>query len=454
MANITDKQMTAKPGDSDRWLSEVAIWGHGSLVARITPQGERLFYFRYLNSSGSRVTYPIGTYSRSGEDGTMSLADASTKAKQLAGLHKSGIKDIKEHFEAEEASRIAFRDAELARLAQEKASSEAELKRLTGRMTVNQLFERWMQLEISARKDGGAEVRRSFEKDVLPIIGQLYVDEVIKRQITEVTDVLLARGVKNMGKVVFSLIRQMFNFAVERDFVSNNPTTSINKGRVFGKDEESDRVLAEDEIQILVIKLPESQLIISSELSVWICLSTICRIGELLSARWEHIDFVKKIWTIPASKSKNGKPHKIYLSDFAISYFRKLQQVSGYSEWCYPNEDNDNHVGPKTVTKQLVDRQRTEATAIIRGRTKMSTALILPGGHWTPHDLRRTGASMMTQLKVLPDVADLCLNHVQPNKLKRTYLRYDYDVEMKEAWIVLGKHLELITSKHVRVETT
>ncbi len=36
MAKITDRQMTAKPGSSDKWLSEVAIWGHGSLVARIT----------------------------------------------------------------------------------------------------------------------------------------------------------------------------------------------------------------------------------------------------------------------------------------------------------------------------------------------------------------------------------------------------------------------------------
>ena len=83
----------------------------------------------------------------------------------------------------------------------------------------------------------------------------------------------------------------------------------------------------------------------------------------------------------------------------------------------------------------------------------MSTALILSGGHWTPHDLRRTGASIMTQLRVLPDVADRCLNHIEPNKLKRTYLRYDYDIEMKEAWIVLGKHLEMITSEQVIVET-
>lgn len=93
MAKITDRQMTAKPGVSDKWLSEVAIWGHGSLVARITTSGERLFYFRYANSIGERITYPIGTYSRDGLEGTMTLAEAGQRAKELAGLHKAGIRE-------------------------------------------------------------------------------------------------------------------------------------------------------------------------------------------------------------------------------------------------------------------------------------------------------------------------------------------------------------------------
>ena len=92
MAKITDRQMTAKPGANDKWLSEVAIWGHGSLVARITPSGERLFYFRYTNSSSERITFPIGTYSRDGSEGTMTLAEAGQRAKELAGLHKSGVR--------------------------------------------------------------------------------------------------------------------------------------------------------------------------------------------------------------------------------------------------------------------------------------------------------------------------------------------------------------------------
>jgi hypothetical protein len=166
VAKITDKQLTAKPGAADKWLSEVMVWGHGSLIARITPRGERLFYFRYLASNSERITLPIGTYGRDGLEGTMTLADARQRANELAGLHKAGIKDIREHLETEEAARIAARDAELAQLAAEKAAAEAEQARQAARKTVADLFEHWARVDLVNRKDKGAEVRRMFEKKV------------------------------------------------------------------------------------------------------------------------------------------------------------------------------------------------------------------------------------------------------------------------------------------------
>ena len=50
----------------------------------------------------------------------------------------------------------------------------------------------------------------------------------------------------------------------------------------------------------------------------------------------------------------------------------------------------------------------------------------------------------MTMLGVLPDVADRCMNHLEQNKIKRVYLRYDYAKEMKEAWDKLGEYLQSI----------
>lgn len=445
MAKITDRQMTAKPGSSDKWLSEVAIWGHGSLVARITTSGERLFYFRYTNSNSERITLPIGTYSRDGAEGTMTLAEAGLRAKELAGIHKSGARDIKEHLDAEEAARTAVRHAELARIAAEKAAAEKALAQQAARKTVNELFEHWAKVDLVNRKDGGAEVRRMFEKDVLPFLGKTAVDEVKKGNITEVTDVMLARGVNRAAKIAFSLMRQMFRFAVDRDMIEYDPTASIRKAKIGGKDTERDRVLNEGEIRTLAKLAPEAGLLPSTEAAIWIALSTCCRIGELMNARWENIDLKTGTWLIPAEDSKNGKAHKVLLSVFAIKQFEKIKNFSKKSQWCYPNTQNTGPVCSKTVTKQIGDRQRKPDQGIMSNRSANAQGLALKGGKWTPHDLRRTGATLMTALGVIPEVAERCLNHTEENKVKRIYQRHSYHDEMINAWQILGDHLSKIT---------
>jgi hypothetical protein len=85
----------------------------------------------------------------------------------------------------------------------------------------------------------------------------------------------------------------------------------------------------------------------------------------------------------------------------------------------------------------------------MKQRSKSTSALALPGGKWGPHDLRRTGATMMTQLHVLPDVVEHCLNHIEENRTKRVYQRHTYEHEMQAAWKALGKHLTRLATLHV-----
>lgn len=300
-----------------------------------------------------------------------------------------------------------------------------------------------------------------FEKDVLPILGSMPVEDVRKGHITGVTDALLARGVTRMAKLIFSLIRQMFRFAVDRDIIEFEPTAAIRKAKIGGKDTERDRVLSDDEIKALVKQLPTASLSHSTETAVWIALSTCCRIGELLGARWEHVDFEKHTWWVPPENSKNGKAHTVYVSDFALAQFQSVKDSSDEaaakarskgkevapSPWVYPNRKGTGAVCPKTVTKQLGDRQRPGLKPM-KGRAKveLSATLVLIGGKWGPHDLRRTAATMMVALGVLPEVAERCLNHTEENKVKRIYQRHSYEKEMREAWRLLGERLELLTS--------
>lgn len=444
MATITDKQMGAKV-EKPSWLIEDAPRGCGRFMARLRPNGERHFYFRYTNSYSERVFLPLGTYDSAGIDG-LTLKEARVKAGELSRLYQSGVRDLREHIQAEEHARISAMEAEQARLASEIANIEAEQAIQLARKTVTDLFEHWAKVDLINRKDGGAEVRRMFQKDVLPVLGEMAVDEVKKGHITEVTDTMLARGVNRAAKIAFSLMRQMFRFAVDRDLIEYDPTASIRKAKIGGKDIERDRVLSEEEIRLLAKLVPEAGLLPSTDAAIWIALSTCCRIGELMNARWENVDLTHRNWWIPAENSKNGKAHNVVLSEFSLKQFKRLQALNSESEWCYPNTRNSGPVCTKTVTKQLGDRQRQPDQKMMSNRSSKSQSLLLKAGKWTPHDLRRTGATIMTALGVLPEVAERCLNHTEENKIKRTYQRHSYKNEMTEAWEKLGKRLDHLVS--------
>lgn len=440
MARITDKEITARPKGKDSWLYDGSPnKGHGELCVRITPGGSRRFYFRYIGPEGKRDRLPIGSYDPSGQKG-LKLKDARVKAGELSLLHQSGISDIRGHLETlrrQEEARIA---AEEARLEAERKAAEIEAARLS----VNELFEKWESAYLRQhRKDEGKEVRRQFELDVLPKIGDVPAHLVRKGNVMEIVDAILERGSNRTAKMVFGLIRQMFLFAFDREIIDADPTASIKKRSIGGRDVERERVLSEDEVRALAQAIPGAGLIPSTEAAIWIALATGCRIGELLKARWEHVDLKKRIWKIPAENAKNGLAIEVYLSDFALKQFELLKQCKR-SDWLYPARNKskgDTHVCTKTVTKQVTDRQKQAA---MTNRSSKTSTLILSGEHWTLHDLRRTCSTLMISLGVQPEIADRCTNHKESNKVRRIYQRYSYKPEMRKAWEVLGAHLELL----------
>ncbi|MDD2658356.1 MAG: tyrosine-type recombinase/integrase [Methylococcales bacterium] len=335
--------------------------------------------------------------------------------------------------------------AERKRAAQ--LAEQAELARLQSLISVTGLFERWVSTDLQQRKDL-SEIRRMFEKDVLPILGSLTVADVRKGHITEVTDKLKQRGVNHLARNLLKLMRQMFRFAVDRDIIEFDPTASLSVTKTTARSTERERVLSEDEIRLLNIKMPDAGFMPSTECAIWIMLSSCCRVGELSKAQWKHIDFTAKTFFIPTESSKNGKAHTIYLSDFALMQFQRLAEIRESQTWLFMNRYKTSHVCDKSLSKQIDGRQNP---VIHQGRTANNSALLLPGGKWTPHDLRRTGATMMGNLGVHGDVIEKCLNHSQENKLKRVYQHQKLEQEQAHAWRLLGDRLALLAANGTNV---
>nr|VFJ45998.1 MAG: Integrase [Candidatus Kentron sp. FM]VFJ52178.1 MAG: Integrase [Candidatus Kentron sp. FM]VFK09137.1 MAG: Integrase [Candidatus Kentron sp. FM] len=331
----------------------------------------------------------------------------------------------------EAAQEVERHKAELARLAVEAAT----------RRTFADAITQWERLELSRRKDGGREAMRAIEKDVLPILSEVALVDVTRAMLLEILDGVVGRGARLMANHLFGDLRQFFNFAVAREWVDGHPLAGLTKEKIGGRQKERDRYLSEEEIIELNRCLPAANLLNTTELAIWIMLSTCCRVGELSQARWDEVNLESGEWFIPAGNSKNAKDHIIFLSDFTREQFRKLQPTTGDTGWCFPSRDGGRHICLKSIAKQVKDRTRTES---LSNRTKATGSLLLSGGPWTPHDLRRTGATMMGELGVMGEVIERCLNHVEQNELKRIYQRHERKAEQREAWRLLGERITLL----------
>lgn len=417
----------AKPGPAEYLLAD-----GGGLFLRVRPHGARHWQYVYT-LAGKRHKASLG------DANALTLAGAREAAKSAREAVAEG-----EHPESARARTMAVVEAKQAAAAIAQA-----------RETVRTTFGRWHQIDLQRHADGGAYVKRLFDVEVLPRIGDIYMAELTKADVLRVVDALLARGVERTAKVTLSWVRQMCGFAMDRGIIEVDPTARIRKSTIGGKDVERDRVLDDKEIAALASALPDSSLPTAATAAIWIALSTCCRIGEIAAARWEHVDLKARTWHIPPENSKTGDPLTVQLSPFAVRQFETLQASNAaplgrVSKWVlYPERVRGKEPGPvdpKTITKQIGDRQR-EGGPLKNRAAGVERALVLPGGHWTPHDLRRTGATIMVRLGVLPAVADRCLNHREPNRIRRIYLRHQYGPEMRAAWETLGAHLEGLLRK-------
>lgn len=351
----------------------------------------------------------------------------------------------------DKADLIRLREADRVRRAAEKAAAELEAQR---NITVRQLFTRWAATDLAprsradgtreGRKDGGEYTRQQFERRVFPVLGNVPARDVRKADLMTILDAVKADGKLRTANVLLADIKQMFQFALVRDLIERNPLDTVTRKQVGGKETERDRVLSADEIRALAKALPAANMSRRSECAVWLILASGCRVSEAMGAQWQHVDLVARRWHLP--ETKNQRDHTIHLSDFAVRQFEALAALKESGKdgqplpWVFPNSAGEGPVCIKSFGKQLSDRQRPPEKRM-QHRAKATGSLVLAGGKWTAHDLRRTAATLMAQQGISADVIDECLNHVIESRVRRTYIRDRRLTEQARAFDVLGSRL-------------
>lgn len=455
MSKITVKELEALTASDDGKVFRE----DGGLVGKVRAGVRGItVLFRYeFKLNGHKQDHRLGSWPKKTLS-TIRLERDKVKVTTSKGINPTAAK---------KAAKIEARNAIEATLL------AAEQERINS-LTVTDLFNIWINDGVN-RADGNKELRRMFEKDVLPAVGKISLSKLTDRDILNMLRKQMKRGVVRLAIVTLSDVRQMLSWGEKRQpwrglLINGNPADLVNNQQIIPADyeESRDRTLSPAEIRELQAifrgmdehyhqssdkRATNRPINIKTQLALWICLGTACRIGELLQARWEHVDLDTRTWFIPRANVKAKLQDQIvYLSDFTLSKFSALKTVTGHTEWLFPAKNNigkTGHVCPKSISKQVGDRQVRfkNRSKPLTGRTNDNSLVLSDGKNeeWTPHDLRRTAATMMQELGVPLDIIDRCQNHVLAgSKVRRHYLKHDYAKEKAEAWNQLGDRLMAI----------
>lgn len=365
---------------------------------RATPNGARSYVFQYRlggRESPSR-RYTIG---RHGSPWTPQTA--RREAERLSMLVHQGVDPVQaEHERRRQAVDLAFE-------AYVETFVELYLKK------------RWKQWPL------GAGVLR---REAVPVLRQKPLPSIKRSDLSLIWDRLADRPA--VARLTHATLRKLLRWAVSRGDLERSPLEGVDPPPPVAA---RDRVLSDDELAMVWRGCDELGYPFGDLLRLLILTGQ--RREEVASLNWRELDRAGALWSLPAARAKNGKPHLVPLTSHAIE---QLDQIAGDEEWpgsgLVFSTNGKTSVSGFSKAKRRLDEYL--ARAVGEGR-----AIEL----WRIHDLRRTVATNLQRLGVRFEVTEAVLNHVSGSRggIAGVYQRHDWAAEKRDALRSWDDHLKI-----------
>jgi integrase len=214
-----------------------------------------------------------------------------------------------------------------------------------------------------------------------------------------------------------SVLSNLFNWCIGEGLLETNPVSGTAKASENGSRE---RVLNTDELRKLWRSLGDDPF----SNAVRLLVLTGQRRNEIGKLQWSEVDLTGKMIMLAPDRTKNSREHCVPLSAQALAILARQPRRNttdflfgkrGFTNWDTAKQELDRRLG------------------------------IAP---WRLHDLRRTCATQMAELGMLPHVVEQALNHVSGHKagVAGIYNRAKYLADVRDALQRWADALDQITA--------
>ncbi len=388
-----------KPGPTRREIPD----GHTrGLYLILQPSGAASWAVRYRDIAGKGAKLTLGPYP------AIRIPDARKLASEALTKVARGENPAAAKRQAREAARAAVR-------------SDTDL--------VENVVALFVERHAKAKTRDWRETERLLVKNIVSAWKGRRLSELGRADVHAVLEPIVDRGSPVSANRTFAQLRRMCRFAVERGIIDRNPCEGLSLPSV---EKSRDRVLSDDELALLW-KAAEGLGYPFGPI-VQLLVLTGQRKSEIAEGLWSEIDLDAALWSLPAARVKNKRPHAVPLSPQATAILRTLPQI-------------------ESCDLIFSTTGETASSGFSRAKASLDKAITKANGGepiapWTYHDIRRSVASGLARIGVDLVVIERTLNHISGSfaGIVETYQRHKFEAQMRDALERWARHVERVVA--------
>ncbi|GAB5373871.1 MAG: integrase arm-type DNA-binding domain-containing protein [Acuticoccus sp.] len=304
--------------------------------------------------------------------------------------------------------------AEQKRLAEMRALLDAQ-------NSFRAVAEEWVEKN---RREGRAPVTLEKIEWILrmayPMMGERPIAQITAQELLLVLKKVEATGRYETARRMRSVIGRVFRYGIATGRAERDIASDLRGALITPRSQHLAAITTADEAGSLMRAIEG---FMGSALTLYalrLSAHLFVRPGELRKAEWSEIDFGKSIWSIPETKMKMRRAHKVPLSDQVCTMIEELHDLSGHSPYLFPSF--------RTWTRPM--SENTVNGALRR--------LGYSQDEMTAHGFRAMAATLLNEMGLWnADAIERQLGHLEHDGVRRAYVRGEHwaeRVNMMQHW--------------------
>jgi integrase len=289
------------------------------------------------------------------------------------------------------------------------------------RDSIEKLCEDYIERHAKPRKRTWRDDQGKINCEILPRWKGRPVSAITRRDCRELLQAIADRPAPIYANRISALLSRLFRFAVDEEIIDTNPAAQLPKIGVEAQSrpdgERESKAYSADEVRA-IWQVTET-LDPAPRALYRLGLITGQRPGEISGLEWAEVEGAW--WTIPGRRSKNGREHRVFLTQAALDLLKDV-----------PRTEDEPRIFVGWRGKRQLAAVNTTVFAEVRRREKPR------------HAMRDTVATGLAQSGVaIEDIAKV-LNHTYGPRVTAGYNAYAYDRERRLALLKWGRTLAAI----------